>query len=421
MCKEKKNCGICEIPYFERNNYYLGKLMTVRDFKSEQEYFNEKRWLINRMVHGWGVVCGLDVEKIDAKTVKVKPGLAIDCCGREMLVCEPQVISLKPEANECHKEKHAQQGDTNIIYAICLKFKECRTEPVPLAPSVCDQKEKCGFNRIRDWFEIEVIALPDRENRKHLCPKKYCPENLEKKSLHQHVCDWLLNCPSECKDHTCVILATVSLNDSYELRGDIDKCSYRKVVYNNPMLYDMISCYHGDLPQVCNISWIKEHSKEIEWGHFKGMVGPGGPGLKVTFNKSMEGNTINTHTFLVAAITIDEDTGYRLLRYIPAKDKKIEMNADATEATFFFEDDWIVDSVTSDYSAIALHGGEFEIILRGSSIFSSTDLKALDGSFMGTLPSGCGTQGNDFVSWFFVEANQDLIDKRQSKKGRKSI
>ena len=63
--EHKKRCGVCEIPYFERNNFFYGKMMTVRDFFAEQFYFNEKRWLINRMVLGWGVVCGLDVRPKD--------------------------------------------------------------------------------------------------------------------------------------------------------------------------------------------------------------------------------------------------------------------------------------------------------------------------------------------------------------------
>ncbi|HYN44637.1 MAG TPA: hypothetical protein VER35_01430 [Candidatus Limnocylindrales bacterium] len=405
MCKEKKNCGICEIP--KRNNYYIGKLMTVRDFNAEQDYFNEKRWLINRMVHGWGVVCGLDIEPIEgeADKVTVKPGLAIDCCGREILVCKPQEVSLKPEEKECHKENNAQQNDNNT-YAICLKFKECRTEPVPFPSSACDQKERGEFNYIRDWFEIKVIPLPDQKDREHFCPKiKYCPKTNEneKKSLHEHVCDWLLNCPSECKDHTCVILATVILNEKSKIQGNIDKCSHRKVVYNNSLLYDLIRCYHGDLPQVCHISWEDKHYKEeISWEDFDELVDKG---LKVTFNKLMNHDTINIHTFLVAVITVDEATGYRLLRYIPAEEIKREEVNGVTEATFVFEKGWKGDEVKKEtkHSAIA-RGAEFEIILRGSSIFSRDEKaeKALDGSFMGKLPSGTGTQGSDFVSWFSV-------------------
>ena len=87
---QKIRGGACEFPNFERNNYYHGKFMTVRDFFAEQCYFNQKRWLINRMVNGWGVVCGLDVKKhpSDEMCVMVTPGLAIDCLGREILVCD---------------------------------------------------------------------------------------------------------------------------------------------------------------------------------------------------------------------------------------------------------------------------------------------------------------------------------------------
>ena len=48
-------CGVCATAQFERNNYFYGKQFTVRDLQQEQSYFNDKRYLINRMVLGWGV------------------------------------------------------------------------------------------------------------------------------------------------------------------------------------------------------------------------------------------------------------------------------------------------------------------------------------------------------------------------------
>ena len=67
--EQERPLGICGISN-ERNNYYYGKLMTVRDFLDEQRYFNEKRWLINRMISGWGVVCGLKWSKIPINKLK---------------------------------------------------------------------------------------------------------------------------------------------------------------------------------------------------------------------------------------------------------------------------------------------------------------------------------------------------------------
>ena len=40
---------------FERNNYYYGKLLTSKDFQNEQDYINNKRRLINRVLHGVGI------------------------------------------------------------------------------------------------------------------------------------------------------------------------------------------------------------------------------------------------------------------------------------------------------------------------------------------------------------------------------
>ena len=37
---------------FERNRYFYGKLLTVRDFEVEQRYHCSKRALLNRLLHG---------------------------------------------------------------------------------------------------------------------------------------------------------------------------------------------------------------------------------------------------------------------------------------------------------------------------------------------------------------------------------
>ncbi len=52
------------IKSFERNNYFYGKLMTVRDFETEQSYFSEKSPELNELVHGIGVVGGQEVGQV---------------------------------------------------------------------------------------------------------------------------------------------------------------------------------------------------------------------------------------------------------------------------------------------------------------------------------------------------------------------
>ena len=50
-----------EVPEFERLNYFYGQLLSAADFRTEQSYLREKLKLHNRCLHGYGVICGLEV------------------------------------------------------------------------------------------------------------------------------------------------------------------------------------------------------------------------------------------------------------------------------------------------------------------------------------------------------------------------
>ncbi len=86
----------CDYNNFKRARYFHGMLMTDRDFSEEQLYHNEKRKLLNRMLHGWGVVCGLKVKPTDQPSSKIiiEPGLALDCAGNEIFLREPYELDV---------------------------------------------------------------------------------------------------------------------------------------------------------------------------------------------------------------------------------------------------------------------------------------------------------------------------------------
>src|SRR5919109_1439798 len=70
-----------------RNRYFYGKLLDVFHFELESDYMNAKRWLLNRAVTGWGVVCGLDVKLAEeGRAIVVTPGIAPYSWGREIVV-----------------------------------------------------------------------------------------------------------------------------------------------------------------------------------------------------------------------------------------------------------------------------------------------------------------------------------------------
>src|SRR5215510_6350362 len=82
-----------------RNNYFEGKRLTADSFRVEQSYLVERRHLLNRAIHGWGVVYGFgltavppdDPTKRFARRLKIGAGLALDKCGRELLQAEKSI------------------------------------------------------------------------------------------------------------------------------------------------------------------------------------------------------------------------------------------------------------------------------------------------------------------------------------------
>lgn len=72
----------------KRVNYYDQQFLREGDFTAEQTYHMEMRRRHNRLLHGWGIVEELKLELIDAKTIKVTNGMAIDKLGREIILDE---------------------------------------------------------------------------------------------------------------------------------------------------------------------------------------------------------------------------------------------------------------------------------------------------------------------------------------------
>lgn len=107
----------------ERNRYFYGKLLTVRDFEIEQRYNCTKRELLNRVMQGAGVVCGFGVTASDDTTLMIENGLALDYQGREIVL--PETIFRKLQMLEGNELLRGRQD----AY-LCVVYDEEDTEPV---------------------------------------------------------------------------------------------------------------------------------------------------------------------------------------------------------------------------------------------------------------------------------------------------
>ena len=130
-----------------RNNYFLGKLMTARDFFAEQEYFNSRRRLISKFMFGAGIIAGMSIFLVDDKSFSLEPGLAIDYYGREIIVDQTCVRKLNLiKGFEDIKDK-------SEIY-ICIKYKEFLDESTFSVTSASNAENDKQFNRIKESFEL---------------------------------------------------------------------------------------------------------------------------------------------------------------------------------------------------------------------------------------------------------------------------
>ncbi|MDT5269295.1 MAG: hypothetical protein QOH49_1481 [Acidobacteriota bacterium] len=234
----------CSLQTFERNRYFYGKPMTVSDFEAEQRYLIGKHRYINRLVHGAGVLCGLQVtlpESFSAErpTVELAEGAALDCCGNLIVVSRSGTAEIKGDFDP--------EG-LNYLY---IKYNECSKQPVMLAANGSSCEEVCCYNRIQETFEIvasrtapggseaapaigatasnAVTASAGTTDAESVC------RGLTEKYYQEH----LRTCPG-CDD-PLVFLAV--LDSGKGALDETETTKYRSVVYNNTMLHELL-CDH---------------------------------------------------------------------------------------------------------------------------------------------------------------------------------
>ena len=106
--QNRENNKTIPLSLFKRNNFFIGKILTLADFQAEQNYFINKQRLINRTLFGMGVVSGLEVTADkSAGIIHLSEGFALDGHGREIVLPKQLVCNLnqKYTAKEVWQDK----------------------------------------------------------------------------------------------------------------------------------------------------------------------------------------------------------------------------------------------------------------------------------------------------------------------------
>ena len=257
--------ALARLVSFSRNKYFYGKMLTERELTLEQCYMNRKRWLINRLGLGSGVLCGLEVEPSeDGTRLLVHPGVAIDPLGREILVPEVYCLANLRQPTDCLGNPSGNQIQGAATLYVCLCYHECNAEPVPVLVSDCDTRQGCAANLVRERYCLrlctEIAARPGLP-----CGSIF-PVHPTKGFDHRLAADKAISgdCPVPAME--CVVLADVILPADPEDAVKVDMFAHRTVLFSNQTLFDLLICLADQMETCCQVTLLNYVSGDAQSG-----------------------------------------------------------------------------------------------------------------------------------------------------------
>jgi hypothetical protein len=227
----------CEAGYAERPRYYPRQLITPDDLTLGIEYLLKLQRRHNRLMHGWGVVCGAEVAPVIPATgtgaarpwkVVIKPGYILDPYGREILIDTEVCFDLRRRCvtgvtgESCGEKVDPWCSDVFVkpdkegpLY-VAVQYKQVQSRPVRVQPVGCGCDDtSCEFSRWRDAYEVCTLdELPESHQQDPPTPGET-----------DHGLPGCPDCPSE----PWVVLAEVQIDANGEIQY-IDNCSRRRLV-----------------------------------------------------------------------------------------------------------------------------------------------------------------------------------------------
>jgi hypothetical protein len=206
----------------ERVRYFTRQLLTADDMRAEQEYFREKQRRHNRLLHGWGVVCGMEV--IEPQTgepdwqVTVNPGVVLTPQGDEIVCSDKVTFDVKTGLQQpepcvvrwpCPPAAAPAGAPVSTKVYLVIRYVECSSRPVrvQVAGCACDESA-CEYSRVRDSFELDLLTtLPASHQQMKDFYKTWCATWKKKKETFPLP---VPPCPA-CSDDPWVVLATITI------------------------------------------------------------------------------------------------------------------------------------------------------------------------------------------------------------------
>jgi hypothetical protein len=230
----------------ERLRFFPRQLISADDLNQEQTYHRAKLREHNRFLHGWGVVCGCDVQAAPAKDkpwqVRICPGYLLTPQGDSVWIRKEALFDLAtcflqskdPCAFAQPCPPITRRKLTNNLVYLAVRYTECTTRPVRVAPAGCSCDEtECEYSRVVDAYEFCCLSELPATHRE---AENGCERLFEVGRL--------IPCP-DCPEDPWVVIATITLPES-QTTGiadtDIDPFADRRVLYSTATLHETARC-----------------------------------------------------------------------------------------------------------------------------------------------------------------------------------
>ena len=223
----------------QRPRYYPRQLVTPAELNLESRYFVERLRRHNRMLHGWGVVCGARSVPCPSENgtgkqpwkLKLCPGYAIDGHGNDVVIDAERIVDIRsssvlipsgaPEGELrdpwCSDVWGDREGGT-VWVAICHEERPAR--PVRPQPTGCGCDDpSCEYSRWHDGYRVTFLDH---------CPDSHSGPAPTTEDFLASLSGGLRECP-ECPEDPCVVLAAVTYEADGTVTG-VDNCSCRRNV-----------------------------------------------------------------------------------------------------------------------------------------------------------------------------------------------
>ncbi|MEJ2454132.1 MAG: hypothetical protein P8103_08255 [Candidatus Thiodiazotropha sp.] len=131
-------CGSCGgLECLCRPRFFAGQLLTEEDLNRLDQYMVKKQRLHNRQLHGWGVVCGLELSCDPCDNlVRVSSGYGLSPCGDDIVVCADESVDVcsliqaclegERRVQPCDPPYHGNQGcaDETEEWLLMIRYQE---------------------------------------------------------------------------------------------------------------------------------------------------------------------------------------------------------------------------------------------------------------------------------------------------------